>query len=153
MKLSRRKFFGWGAGVGVAATMPHSTKDIPVNEVNFWPSNQVGAIASKKDMEIQKQIDTEYIKKLTRIASGNLTEEELQGRTLKGDYIHRRYWPLKSISEAGKEFVTERRRMENERRDMIQKAKEALARYDQTGVLKHVFGWYLEVERDVRGYD
>jgi len=160
MKLNRRGFFGFGAGAVAAA--PQALKNKP-----FWaengpvPTNSTPLGMSVSELiqieaereAVRKQIDAQYLQKLHRIASGDITDEETGWNTAKGDDVYRRYLPLKSVSEASRDFMQDRRRVANDKRDMIKQAKEALERYDRTGMLKQVLGWYNQIEREVHGYD
>ncbi len=158
MKTNRRGFFGFGAGAVAVAAAPQTLQTNPVHKAyaSATPmamnSAELAIIEAEREA-VKKQIDAQYLKKLKRIASGDLTEDELNANTIKDRPSYRRFRPIKSMSDNARDFCQARLDGEIERRNLMQQAADELAKYDKTGVFRNVMGWYHQVEREVKGYD
>lgn len=157
--MNRRSFLSW---LGVAGAAPAMAPEIlnPASEANTMSS--LGMPMATGDFELreearkllEKKIDESYLGKLARIARGEVNEKDLltlRTRSIvENAYRSADCGRLKSISDAGREWITERRSDEARKQMLIDEATEILDRYDSTGILKRVYTISQDIELELR---
>jgi hypothetical protein len=132
MRLTRREAIGTAIGGAAAVAMPDvagSALPPPTAPPPYWGEN-----AAAKEVS-QRQYEAEQLAKLRRIAAGDIYEHEKN---------YPEYGPvepydaLRSVSPAAKRLMLKDFHARQWRERTIERAKQALAEYDKTGLLKHV---------------
>ena len=77
-----------------------------------------------------------HIAKLKRLASGEITDEDMANTLARNSSSP--FGALKSISDEARNFMQRRHYERQWRNQTIANAKKALADYDKTGLLRHV---------------
>lgn len=133
MKLTRRGLFAAAPGAAVAA--PAIAREV-VNQMPStmpaWDGSAPTPVNKLKDVEWTFQ----QVAKARRIASGDIQPEDTYDRPMPAyGYLEDRA-ELKSLSARGRIFVNRVSSERKERERMIEAAKQLLAEYDSTGIVR-----------------
>lgn len=133
MQLTRRGLFA--ALPGAAAAAPDLAREAADAMTYGTRGLLTGETLSNK---LDPTWTLQQVEKAKRIAAGNILPEDMANEPIPGRYIEERS-ELKSLSMRGREVLNSIAHDRRQRERMIEAAKQALAEYDKTGFLRHLW--------------
>jgi hypothetical protein len=106
---------------------------------NSMMGDTLGPKAYADKLVSEMEWATRQLPRIKRIASGDLRPEDLRDEPIPCYGGPSDLSELKSVAPRAREFINRVHAERRQRESMIERAKEALLEYDQTGILRHFF--------------
>jgi hypothetical protein len=132
-KLSRRDAFAAAAGGAVAAAT--AKRDVNAKPLGAPPAYYGGEAKQTVDIS-EREWRLTQIARAKRLAAGDFQDED---RNYPTDGQQCPYQPLRSVSDAARWYMRDRRYARQWEQRTIKAALDALEHYDNTGILRTIF--------------